>query len=72
MLFVSHIQTNGGHFEESFEEAALVTAFLAYLSYLVLSLVGYIQDALRDIGLGKSLAAQESPKLKVFSLRFFS
>ncbi|XP_030855181.1 serine palmitoyltransferase 2-like [Strongylocentrotus purpuratus] len=59
-------KTNGGHFEESFEEAALVTAFLAYLSYLVLSLVGYIQDALRDIGLGKSLAAQESPKLKSF------
>ncbi|XP_063957601.1 serine palmitoyltransferase 2-like [Lytechinus pictus] len=59
-------ETIGSHFEESFEEATLLTAFLTYLSYLILALVGYVQDTLRDIGLAKSLAAQECSKLKSF------
>ena len=53
------------NFQEMFEEATLLTAFLTYLSYFVLSLVGYIRDTMRSLGFTKDVAARESSKLKV-------
>lgn len=54
-------------FEESFEEVALLTAFLTYLGFIVLALVGYARDILLKLGLDKDRSAQESKRLKSFT-----
>ncbi|XP_063958764.1 serine palmitoyltransferase 2-like [Lytechinus pictus] len=54
-------------FSESFEEVTLLTAFVTYMSYIILALVGYVRDAMMKLGIDEDRAAQESPKLKAFT-----
>ncbi|VDN10163.1 unnamed protein product [Dibothriocephalus latus] len=53
-------------FYESFESVTLINAILTYLSFLILNILGRLQDFLRKVGVIENPAAKESPLTKDF------
>ncbi len=56
----------GETFEEYFEEISLKNAVLTYISFLILTLLGRLQDRLREFGIMKNPAAKDREEMKDF------
>ena len=56
---------------ESYEEAPFWAAFLAYLGYLILNVLGWIRDSMRFFGLEEKKGAKD-PNPSVSSKNWFN